>query len=592
MDHAWVRVSAKTEGNIEEFYFMNTETRATTWERPEGIDGDIPIYGRSYTKSVPHDDEGDKNNEDESEGEEETPTSSPEEWWAVHTDSGEVYYMHRKRRTTTWDKPCEGKIEDYPKKYNNGQRDTKSTSDSDSADHLDEKNASSKEKEDEGARTNDVDISSKAMDTAKNIGNLKPLKRTRRLSVAVQKKVWVRVANDDGMDDVYYRNIKTGETTWDKPDGFVEETSQSNGDEVGVDGADISSLVKKSDVMSEDALRDVRDMTESGNLEAESRTYKRLKILFRTCKYAGSEAEWNDVILESDFALVKAVASNLGKRTSADVRALAGRILSFMIASICPAGIVAMLDTIGGVNMFWKHYEQSLEEAHALQEDNSGNNPVDSDSIREWSQLSTICVLYSLEKNPDSRPPESLINAIFSVMDGGIEQTAFLALAKAASYANIMFDGPVSDNALMNVLKANPKSDPWGEAIIYQLNEADPRDTMTIRALLKIVSDLYSDKKTSNYFYTNDLHVIVDILVRELVDLPSASETRVTYLEVLEKVLQNSSWFVKDRYRHDDISSALESIVDAYEGDSSFNKDAYEYAKRIQGSCRDLLSSS
>ena len=108
MDHAWVRVSTKAEGGAEEFYFMNTETRKTSWERPDGIEGEIPIYGRRYSSnnSKDSDNEGDASREKEKE--DETPTTRADEWWTVHTNGGEVYYMHRKSRKTTWEKPCEG----------------------------------------------------------------------------------------------------------------------------------------------------------------------------------------------------------------------------------------------------------------------------------------------------------------------------------------------------------------------------------------------------------------------------------------------------------------------------------------------------
>lgn len=43
--------------------------------------------------------------------------------------------------------------------------------------------------------------------------------------------------------------------------------------------------------------------------------------------------------------------------------------------------------------------------------------------------------------------------------------------------------------------------------------------------VLKILYLLFTNKKTSEYFYTNDLCVLVDVFLRELVDLDEDSES-------------------------------------------------------------------
>lgn len=42
--------------------------------------------------------------------------------------------------------------------------------------------------------------------------------------------------------------------------------------------------------------------------------------------------------------------------------------------------------------------------------------------------------------------------------------------------------------------------------------------------ILKILYLLFSTASTSEYFYTNDLRVLVDVFIRELLDLPEESE--------------------------------------------------------------------
>jgi hypothetical protein len=43
--------------------------------------------------------------------------------------------------------------------------------------------------------------------------------------------------------------------------------------------------------------------------------------------------------------------------------------------------------------------------------------------------------------------------------------------------------------------------------------------------VLKILYLLFTNKNTSEYFYTNDLCVLVDVFLRELVDLDEESES-------------------------------------------------------------------
>ena len=56
---------------------------------------------------------------------------------------------------------------------------------------------------------------------------------------------------------------------------------------------------------------------------------------------------------------------------------------------------------------------------------------------------------------------------------------------------------------------------------------------------------LFTTDRTHEYFYTNDLRVLVDILVRNLLDLPDFAEIaklRHMYLRVLEPLLRNTQF--------------------------------------------------
>ena len=57
-----------------------------------------------------------------------------------------------------------------------------------------------------------------------------------------------------------------------------------------------------------------------------------------------------------------------------------------------------------------------------------------------------------------------------------------------------------------------------------------PEDLCMQLLILKILYILFTTKGTSEYFYTNDLRVLVDVFLRELVDLDEDSESVSTLL--------------------------------------------------------------
>lgn len=79
--------------------------------------------------------------------------------------------------------------------------------------------------------------------------------------------------------------------------------------------------------------------------------------------------------------------------------------------------------------------------------------------------------------------------------------------------------------------------------------------------LLKILYLLFTTPGTLRYFYTNDLRVLVDVFLRELIDLPDESDAlRHTYLRVLNPLLSNTQ--LRDiAYKHPQIRRTLQALV-------------------------------
>lgn len=127
-----------------------------------------------------------------------------------------------------------------------------------------------------------------------------------------------------------------------------------------------------------------------------------------------------------------------------------------------------------------------------------------------------------------------------------------------------------------------------GEALLHTLNEqAYPNaDETQLQLCLTFICTLFADSATSSAFFSNDLRVLVDMVIRELNNLPPDDASRCDYLQVLRLVLEMSPWFPDGRYRREDILAVLQAILEAGEHDSP---DAHAMTQGILFECAELL---
>lgn len=126
-----------------------------------------------------------------------------------------------------------------------------------------------------------------------------------------------------------------------------------------------------------------------------------------------------------------------------------------------------------------------------------------------------------------------------------------------------------SDKTRNRVLQAlvarSGASKTFAENIIFMLNRADAADEEDVcmqLLVLKILYLLFTTTGTHEYFYTNDLCVLVDVFLRELANLPDESESlRHTYLRVLHPLLTNTQ-LRSAPYKHAQIVRTLRGLVD------------------------------
>ncbi|PHH68444.1 hypothetical protein CDD82_560 [Ophiocordyceps australis] len=96
----------------------------------------------------------------------------------------------------------------------------------------------------------------------------------------------------------------------------------------------------------------------------------------------------------------------------------------------------------------------------------------------------------------------------------------------------------------------------FGENIILLLN----RETETSLQLLilKLLYLVFTTKATYEYFYTNDLRVLVDVIIRNLMDLPDEKMSlRHTYLRVMYPLLAHTQLNQAPHYKRDEVIRVL-----------------------------------
>ncbi len=111
-----------------------------------------------------------------------------------------------------------------------------------------------------------------------------------------------------------------------------------------------------------------------------------------------------------------------------------------------------------------------------------------------------------------------------------------------------------------------------------------PAETSLQLLTLKLLYLLFTTHATYEYFYTNDLRVLVDVMIRNLLDLPDDAESlRHTYLRVLYPLLAHTQLRYAPHYKRDEILKLLNvlSVVP-----SAHFKPLDETTSRLVARCR------
>ncbi|POS88347.1 hypothetical protein EPUL_000012 [Erysiphe pulchra] len=122
-------------------------------------------------------------------------------------------------------------------------------------------------------------------------------------------------------------------------------------------------------------------------------------------------------------------------------------------------------------------------------------------------------------------------------------------------------DSPFLTNRVVKLLSSNGSSFmTFGENLILLLNRETGSSLQLL--ILKLFYLLFTNPSTFEYFYTNDLRVLLDVIIRNLLDLPSESNSlRHTYLRVLHPLLAHTQLNQPPHYKRQEIMKVLNSLI-------------------------------
>ncbi|KAI8961876.1 hypothetical protein F5Y11DRAFT_324796 [Daldinia sp. FL1419] len=133
-------------------------------------------------------------------------------------------------------------------------------------------------------------------------------------------------------------------------------------------------------------------------------------------------------------------------------------------------------------------------------------------------------------------------------------------VASTAAMNDPTLIAPLTNKVVKCLSLYGPSYRTFGENIILLLN----RETETSLQLLilKLLYLLFTTKATYEYFYTNDLRVLLDVIIRNLLDLPEElMALRHTYLRVMYPLLAHTQLNQPPHYKKDEVQKLLRILA-------------------------------
>ena len=165
----------------------------------------------------------------------------------------------------------------------------------------------------------------------------------------------------------------------------------------------------------------------------------------------------------------------------------------------------------------------------------------------------------------------------------------------ALSY-NLQFPD-VSTNVLVSCLSGRAGAKTYTEKVLLLLNREEDPTALVVRkhptehhkvahnqqhAVYKVILDMFMHDTCHQLFYTNDIYVLIDIIVRQLADLgPEIESNRSVYVRMCRLVLRHTD-FSDHLHRFKDLERCFMSILEEEEASSAGDR------AEVEAICREV----
>jgi hypothetical protein len=423
--------------------------------------------------------------------------------------------------------------------------------------------------------------------------------------------------------DVYYLNTDTGEVAWDKPDDYVVAAAMKTRRRLSLAPVTGDTTLREGfellDIFGVEAQREVAEMRSGAT--AGEKCLMRLRYLDDLFQNArdDEEEEWFAAIRDDDYALAAAVYGYLCPNCPPDVRLAVCRLLDRMCKLEDGIGNCIVTERWGKLSFLLGHVSSGIEHALSLPKGSGGDEAEEARMQALFAWFLLIEELFSAtfvaatattatttatttasttataataadERLPDAvLPGASFFDPILRAM-GGCTERVFLAACEACLAINYHYASRAT-NPFMAALMATEHNQHFGEALLFILNQQSaPYDNgPLLRQALRCIADLFSAAETDHYLYTNDVRAVVDIFVREIVNLDSKDCMRTDYLRALSLLLRHSTWAANGSHRRKELKNALQAILSLGGGEDGYEATAVATVKIVLAECHALL---
>nr|XP_018904416.1 PREDICTED: NCK-interacting protein with SH3 domain [Bemisia tabaci] len=169
----------------------------------------------------------------------------------------------------------------------------------------------------------------------------------------------------------------------------------------------------------------------------------------------------------------------------------------------------------------------------------------------EYLGLEFVTFLLSLIESPPETDIEEQIPDVF--------------LTLILSY-NLQFSAEATNNVVVDSVASRSVAKNFTEKVLILLNrEEDPvrifdHTPAPPDSVLKLFLDLFSNEQAANLFYTNDMKVLIDVIVRQIADVSPGDTKRTRYLQLCRLVL-NSTNYAEHQHRKTDLQKCFSRIL-------------------------------